>query len=814
MKKNLLLFLITLQIAYAQSINNVSQAENFIYTPNMPFDSTATADDITSIYFNPAGIGIHPLQIGYFYGKNKQENLNDHLLFLSIFGLAFSSQWRYIPDGFNAKKFTAGTGIETGNVLSIGTSYSWYKSDSALLDNYSEWDMGAIFRPSRYVSLGSVARGINSPIFQDRRVKPRFDVGISLRPFYFSPENLTLSYDITIYQNNLLKTYIPRYSAEIIPFSGFTLYGGSIELKDYFFGIKYSQNITQLSYQNRISQNKNSFYNIGLLVSQERFKTRIEGLQRFLHISIDTPFSESKKGGIFFSQNRPSFYDLLAALKQAETDPQISGVVITGRSFSGGWAQAEELRNSLLHFKTATKKPVYTYYESASDIEYYIATASDSIMMPPAAVLEINGLNMEVYFWNGLLKKLGVQADFLKIGNFKSAPNTYTNEKPDSYEVKQMNEIISSLLSELKRAILTKRPNLTEEKLDELMNKGLFSADVALQQNLIEEIGYYDEFVKKINISRITSYGWEIDLNSYLKTKIYDDTWGLKPAIAVLVLDGEIVSAQKNKSIFSDKESIAFDSVSSIIKGIRENPRIKGVVLRIDSPGGSTIASDLIWNEINNLRKEKPVIISMGNYAASGGYYISTAAEELVSDATTITGSIGVFSGKFSFEELYKKLGVHKEIYNTHRNGSIYSESKSYDESEKTIIMEQMNSFYKIFLEKVQKNRTALSEASVEENAEGRVFTGSDAKKKGMVDRIGGVMLAIEIARQKAGISENAPFDTLLYSDESESLLNLGKLPLFDLPISIKKSIELLTGDTGNTDNEFYFVLPFTLEIH
>jgi len=798
---------------YGQTVNELARATDFVHEPAAPMDSAATADDVTSMYFNPAGIGIHPLQIGFYYGNNSQEQYQDYLGFLKFLGLAFSTRLRQEAAGFNAQKFTVGTGFETGKVWSIGTTYNWFYSSGGILNNYTQWDLGVIIRPTRWLSLGAVARDLNNPVFQGVEVKPSLNAGLALRlPIPKMTENLTVSADATLYFNPGVKTVSPRFMAELIPLSGFTIYGGVINFSDMFFGVKFSQNLTQLSFQGNIPQNRGQTYSGGILVSAERYKTNLEATRYYLEIPLNERYRESQKNTPFFLPEAITFYDLVSGIERAVHDPQVRGIIVRADNFSGGWAQAEELRTGLLRFQELSGKPVYAFMESGANKDYYIATAAEKIIMPPGGMLELTGLKAEVYYLRGLLDLVGIEPDFIGIGDYKSAPHMFTSKGSDKFEKEQMSLILENLQGELTRAILEKRKKIDLAKLERIFDRGILSANMAQETGIIDEVMYLPDIRQKYMGATYSTPPRTMDFQKYIKTKMYDDSWGPRPCIALLTLEGEITSSDSNIPIINDDAVILKDDTIEAIEKIRNDPAIKSVVIRINSPGGSGLASDVLWNEIRRLHQVKPVVISLGATAASGGYYLAVGADEIVADQTTITGSIGVFYGKFSLKELYKKLGINKETYKLYRNATIFSETDVFSADEKKLIQEELIEFYKLFMDRVQRNRTRLKKEDVVENANGRVYTGGEALKRGMVDKIGGLSVALEIARNKAHITDDR-VEVRVFPVSNTGILS-GSTMGITLPKSIRGAIKLLNEDEKNTSSQkILFLMPFDMDI-
>ena len=794
---------------------DILQASRLITEPNLPLESVATSDDITSLYFNPAGLGVHPLQLGYFYGHNDEDNIQDHTIFLNLLGIAFSSQWRFAPKTLSSRKYTFGTSLQYSKLIGIGISYSWFESNSKL-DGFKQADLGVLLRPFSFVSLGLVARALNKPRLAEEEFKPRYDLGLALRPLNFFlkttkyKDSLTMSVDTTWGLKDTFVDLLPRYRLEFTPLQGIGLYGGWDNYTNVFFGINISQNIYQLSFQGNVPSERGSFYSAGALFSQERFKTYKETLSNFLTLDLEITFDEVKREGSLFTRDKITFYEIIRAIHMAKEDSKISAIVIKGRSFQGGWGQAEELRRALGEF--SQEKPVYAFLESASNKEYYIASVAQRISMPEAGTLQINGLKSELFFLKDLFSKIGVEADFVHIGKYKSAPETFTNSEPSPYSEEQVKSILSSISKEYSR-VVTKSRNISRQNLNNIMNKGFFNARGAFQNKLIDKVEYFDDMKDDLLKGNINKIFWSTELRSYIKTKFYDDSWGPKPAIALLVLEGSIISGKSTSSGIFTGASIGSDTISKYMKEIRSNPLIEAVVIRINSPGGSALASDVMWKEIRLLKEENiHVIVSVGNVAASGGYYLAVGADEIIANNTSITGSIGVFAGKFSLKGLYQLLGINKKIYTTHSKGVLFSETDKFSEAERKLLQEHLSEFYDLFLTRVQRSRTKLSREEIHANAQGRVYTGDYAKRKKMVDAIGGLNLALHMAAEKKGIDlENT--DILVYPNEENNLFSIGSPTKLALPYAVKQSLKLLSKSEKFRNDQVFFMMPYELEV-
>ncbi|RME93165.1 MAG: signal peptide peptidase SppA [Candidatus Hydrogenedentota bacterium] len=827
-RKNLIFLAFLSSLLYAQSATDLLQLDSMVNSPNIPHESVATSDDTTALYYNPAGIGIHPLQFGFFYGNDFIDKLQDYTVLLNAFGIAFSTQWRNGQQGYSARRYTVGLGLGGNQTFSIGTSYSWYDSKVQLINNYTQWDIGFLLRPARWLSLGAVARGVNKPSPLNQQIREKWDFGIGFRPLamftqsgysprvlgiFADPDSFTFSVDSTWYLDTNLKKMLPRYTIEYIPVRGWTAYGGWDNFSNVFFGLKVSQNLMELTGQVKLPKEKGSFFSAGVMVSKERFITESETITRSLVIPLDIKYIETKQEGFLFLNENITFYEILAAIRQAAKDPQIASIILKGRSFSGGWGQAEELRSALTQFKLESGKAVYAFLESGGNKEYYIASVADVISMPPAGSLEVSGLKADTYYVKSLLDKLGIKAEFVHIGNYKTAPESFTRDNPSEYQKEQMLEILTDLSNEMKRAILFNRKTLTTEDLQKIQEKALFTASEAEKYHLIDKVQYWEDVKAMALQGKLLDIAWSVDLSTYIKTKFYDDTWGSKPVVAIVVLEGEIVDGDYSGPGLFSAHTIASERTAKLIRSLRDNPSVNAVVIRINSPGGSGLASDIIWKEIRLLKEEKPVVISIGDVAASGGYYIAMGGDDIFVNHNSITGSIGVFGGKFSLKGLYEWLGINKHTFKTGQKAAIFSEAEDFTPEEKALLQEHLKQFYALFIDRVSRNRTNLTREAVEQNAQGRVYTGHSAKQRGMVDHYGGLLIALDMAMVKAGVDpanveiQMYPRNTALGGllDGSSSML---------LPNLVRQAIRIMSTSEKLKDDKILFLMPYELNIH
>jgi protease-4 len=447
-----------------------------------------------------------------------------------------------------------------------------------------------------------------------------------------------------------------------------------------------------------------------------------------------------------------SFSSLLTQLRKAKVDNRI-GAIMLDINFPGiGWGKADELRDAIKDFR-ASGKPAYAYMQIGTNKEYYIATAAEKIFLPPAGDLYVNGFAASVSFYRGSLDKLGIEPQFLKIGKYKNAPDQYTEKSMTEPHREVVNAILDEYFGRMTQAIADERKKSVED-VKALIDNAPYHADEALEVGLIDGASYQDQVYDELK-SRL-GYKTEekirtISANEY--REIPSDSLGLNKGekIAIVYASGAINVGQSSNGAFSG-ETVGSDTIVKAVNTAAGDDSIKAIVLRVDSPGGSALASDLMWHAIENAKAKKPVVVSMSDVAASGGYYISCNANKIVAEPSTVTGSIGVFMGKPVMRGFYDWLGISNEYIMRGKNAGIFRETEKWSGSELERMQKQIEKIYFTdFVPKVAKGRNKTSE-EVNTIGQGRVWTGTQAKQNGLIDEFGGIEKAIDVAKQLAGL--------------------------------------------------------------
>jgi len=455
---------------------------------------------------------------------------------------------------------------------------------------------------------------------------------------------------------------------------------------------------------------------------------------------------------LFGNINSQSMHSLLTRLKKAGDDEKVAGVVLLLDSVSLQHAQIEELRQVLIGVKA--KKPVYAHADSVRTGSYLLLSSASRASLAPTGDAWVTGLYMEGLYVRGLLDMLGVQPDFLTCGEYKSAAEMFMR-KDSSPAAAEMNNWLIDRLYQQVLAMIAENRNVSKEQAEAWVNHGIYSAESALDAKLLDAVETREallSFLKKTHGATVKldkSYGKKtgpnVDLeNPFAVLQLWSQllnesktSKSTKNAIAVVYVDGPIMLGRAEASLLGGSEGAYSESIRKALDQVAEEPRIRGVVLRVNSPGGSAVASEIILQAVKNVQTHKPVVVSMGNVAASGGYYVSTSAQRIFADATTITGSIGVVAGKLATDTMWQRIGVNFSSTQRGKNAGLMQSSKPWNDEEKQQLQGWMDEIYGVFKQHVEDGRKDKLTKPIDDLAGGRVYTGSHALELGLVDEIG-----------------------------------------------------------------------------
>ena len=448
---------------------------------------------------------------------------------------------------------------------------------------------------------------------------------------------------------------------------------------------------------------------------------------------------------------------VVETLRKAKVDARVEAVVLIPALQPGLWGKVQEIRDAVLDFKTSGK-PIVAYLEYGGGQQYYLATACDQIFLTPTSPLDLVGVASYEFFFRDALDKVGAYPDMLHAGEFKTAANVYT-ETTFTPEHRETTESLNrDLYDQFVGGIATGR-TMTASTVEALIDQGPFLPEEAVRHGLVDGLAYEDELTDRLALADN-----ELKRLSYADyRRVNPRSLGLNrgPQIAVVYAVGTITFGGSGIDV-TGSEVLGSETLVRAIRNAREDDSIQAIVLRIDSPGGAAIASDIIWRELTLARDDKPIVASMSDVAASGGYYIAMPAHAIVAQAATLTGSIGIVGGKFVLGGTFDKLGIDTETVADGRLADINSPVAPYSDDARARLQQQIDATYETFLDKAAQGRSMTRDA-VHAVAQGRVWTGRQAKELGLVDELGGLARAVAVAKERAGIGAEAEVTIVPY---------------------------------------------------
>jgi protease-4 len=511
--------------------------------------------------------------------------------------------------------------------------------------------------------------------------------------------------------------------------------------------------------------------------------------------------------------NVTGLYELKKAIAKAKSDEKIKGILLEGSFGRMGYATNEEIRAALLDFKKSGKF-IYSYGEYFSESNFYTATVSDSIFLNPEGLVEFNGISSEIMFFKGALDKLEIQPEVFRVGEFKSAVEPFLRENMSDANRLQATSFLNSINQHVMSQVAVNRkltPESVKVSSDSMKAR---SAEDAVRLGLVSKAAYYDQVLstlkKKLGVEKDDDINF-ISYNKYRKAESEEESSASDNKIAIIFGQGEINSGK------GDNESIGSDKICEALRKARNDSKIKAVVLRINSPGGSALASDVMWREIQLTKKEKPVIASMSDVAASGGYYMAMGCDKIVAHPTTITGSIGVFGLMFNAQNMFKnKLGITFDGVKTGAYSDIGNGTRPFTEGEKQIIQSEVDKIYETFTTKAAAGRKMPVE-TLKSLAGGRVWSGTEAKANGLVDELGGLDKAIELAAAQAKIGKDYRIkllpaqknfiEEIMEQIGGEARVSMAKAELGELYPLVKQFQKIKTMEGINARLPYDFIL-------
>ena len=675
-------------------------------------------------------------------------------------------------------KQTIATGFEGGELFSFGFGYSWFRSDNRNRSESRKYDalnirtVGLTSRPWNFLSMAgkwNSIKGTNYAYWTDEIItqKPQdsYRIGLGLRPF---GNNITITTDLNVDKKASGDVSTLIYGLEIWSNKGLSINAMYDELGNYEFGI-------EVGIPTKSLRNSNSFDDAGeylsstvILESREHFReTILRSKGKYLKLNLKGDIPDDPQRGYFFSRGPRTTAEWVRLIEKARIDDSIGGIILNIGRFGGGTATASEIRNSLLRFKEDGKR-IIVYSELLTGKGLLLASVADMIMMNPSGYLYFTGLRASISYYKGLLDKIGVEVEFVRVGRYKSAVEPFSFDSM-SYSFK---EEIDAILDDFQSFYIdgiSQGRNLSKDDTKAIQDKGPFTASEALKNKLIDKIAYENEIddiiKKKYGLKSIV----KINGRDYEKQKKLNRAWAAKKKIAIIHLSGSIVPGESRGGGL-----LGARTASRIIKKAREDRSIKAIILRIDSGGGTVLGSDIIWNEINRTKGKKPIIASFGDIAASGAYYLAMPADSILAEKTTLTGSIGIFMAMPKVKKLYEKLGIRREVIKRGKHADILSDDRKWTEEERELLQRQLNELYQDFIDKVSEGR-GMTSVEVDSVAMGRLWTGEDALANGLVDMIGGMREAENLSLRMTGLNREE-VEFVSFGTSGRSKISIGVL--------------------------------------
>ena len=610
------------------------------------------------------------------------------------------------------KDWKLSSGMNIKNKFALGLGYKFTSKFK-----YLDYNWGLLWRPVRFLSIGVVG-------------KPQSDdyyTGLAIRPVR---DYLTLFGEI--HTKNFKFDENPDYNTglEIKPLDYLGVVASYSDSLGFAGGIRFKLN----KFEILGIGGENNHYETFIRLSSKPFTPPIKRNRIYL-LRLNNRIIERKMS--IFDEGIP-LYDLVEKINKLAANRNYSGILLDLTGFSASFSSAEELREALIDFKENGKK-VYVYLPNGGNVNYWLASCADSIFMPPGGSLYICGLRIESIHLKELLKKLGISAEFVSIGKYKSAAEMFTRDSMSESAREENRELLTDFYKQLRGGIASAR-NLKPDSVSALINDGIFSAKRAKDAGLIDSVAHISSLASNLKIG-------DVIVNPSRSF------WSSRPKLAILYASGTIAQQDGGSSIFGSGNIIGPSFIKTVNK-VKKDKSIKGVLLRIDSPGGSALQSELILNSLRELAKKKPVVISMGSIAASGGYYISLIKNATVfADSSTITGSIGVISGKFAFAELLDRIGVNIDTVQIGKSAGVFSLFDTLTDENRAKLERGAEEFYKLFLDRVAEARN-ITKAEADSFAQGRIYTGIKANEIGLVDTLGGLRSALDYLEAKAKIKK------------------------------------------------------------
>lgn len=744
--------IIALGLALSLSAASTASAEEatrlFTDINHVPLPATALVDNSAALPLNPGAAGAKDY-FELYLSKSIDPNVRGHFAaFLGVPNLSMGFQQFQAGVLGDLRKFSIGYSYSPSEIISFGVGYNLTQQVSVADSNIHSFDAGVLLRPARFLSFGLTARNLNTPIVGTRQIRRAYVAGVGVRPL---GERLTLTADAQWDEGDAVQDITALFGVETEPLDGILL-RGAVDLKGQFMlGAGFQFELLNAGYYHSFNGARN-VDGLHVQVTSSLFENAVQQIgNTFAYIDLTQGVVPDNGGAgtdILSRGGPPTYWKIIEQLKMVKQMPRYKGVVIDVGSLGVGLGLIEEMRNAIQDLR-ADGKQVIVYLNQGGMSEYYLATAADQIVLHPLGGLNLNGFAYVMPYYRELLDMIGVGVDFIKVGHYKTGMENYTRTEPSEGTREEYTSIQADDFQRFAETLQNRR-QIGPDVFKRIFDKTIFTAQESKEVNLIDRVAYRDQISE---IAADLIHQPQVRVEGIENVKLHRESWEPRDKIAVIYVSGAITEGGSGSDFLFGETFAGSRTIVEQIYRVRENPQYKAIVLRVNSPGGSALGSDEIYRALMRFKEttNKPVIVSMGDVAASGGYWIALAGDTVLANPSTVTGSIGIYAGKVEFSRLYDKLGIKNHVIKTNEKADQNGQHRPFSEEEKQLIQNNLRDFYRMFIDRVSASRK-LDIQQVEQVAQGRVYTGSQALKIKLVDEMGNLSDAIRIAREKAVI--------------------------------------------------------------
>ncbi|MEZ5360427.1 MAG: S49 family peptidase [Candidatus Zixiibacteriota bacterium] len=708
--------------------------EIFYYTP------IASASGPNVVWTNPAALGQRQLGSVLLFTHRQNRLIRDYgsVTTTRAMGIGYR-HLNYDGDDHQEIIFALGGGRRTG----FGISYRYMKKSVGYLHHRHLWTVSLLVRQTKNFSIAGRAENLNRSRINGERSDMRFVYGVAMRAYR---DLVTLSFDVDMTQNETFRSADYRTGIEVRPIPGMFVYADFDNHSRFNLGFRVNIFNTYVGNRTEFQRDGKTYLSTSYVGTVKgRQASVIKPQRKTLSVGLDGTLPENPDRP-FFGQRPLRFFDYIDGIRRAADDDEIDRLFLHIKTLRCGMAKAEELLDALDYFKSKNK-PIYAFLSAPNNLSYLVASIADSVFIPPVSSVKLTGLRVELMMYKGLMDKLGVELELLRVDEYKSAAEPYIFDKPTDENRQQVNRWLDVMFNDFVAVIASNR-GLFDDSVRAIIDRGPLTSLEAREFGLVDSLMYLDEALQAFAENPNSYWSRQKSFYSYCTETFVDDSWDEKHTIGVIIADGGITAGQSGGAKVGEHEMIG------AVRRCYFDRNIDGVLLRINSPGGDALAADLLWHEIEKLAQKKPVVISIGNIAASGGYYIAAINSPIYADKNSLTGSIGVYGGKVNFAELYDKIGIYTETIERGKNAAFFSSSQPYTEEQREKMKSQLWLFYDHFVDKVAGVRP-ISSDSVNALGRGQVWTGIEAASNGLTDNLGGMWDALGNLLGDMGLDKN-----------------------------------------------------------